>query len=91
MFKYILPVEFSDVIEVIEIELTKEGKTEEVLKLTDNRTAKIGDFNFNCVRLAEKSKDNYYPIYLYKKETNGIGITKYTFVKTGKTIYIPEK
>ena len=31
MFKYILPEEYNEVIEIVEIELTKEGLTEEVL------------------------------------------------------------
>lgn len=91
MFKYILPAEYSEVIEVVEIELTKDGNTEEVLKVSDNLATKKGDYEFNCIKLDKVNEDNFYQVYKYKKETNSIGITKYTFVPKGEAkFYIPK-
>jgi len=92
MFKYILPAEYSEVIEIVEIELTKDGNTEEVLKVSDNLATKKGDYEFNCIKLDKVNEDNFYQVYKYKKETNSIGITKYTFVpKEGAKFYIPSE
>ena len=92
MFKYILPEEYSDVIEITEIELTKDGLTEEVLKVSDNLATKKGDYEFNCIKLDKVTDDNFYQVYKYKKETNGNGITKYTFIPKGEAkFYIPKE
>lgn len=92
MFKYILPAEYSEVIEIVGIELTKDGNTEEVLKVSDNLATKKGDYEFNCIKLGKVNEDNFYQIYKYKKETNSIGITKYTFAPKGEAkIYIPKE
>lgn len=92
MFKYILPEEYNEVIEIVEIELTEEGLTEEVLKVSDNLATKKGDYEFNCIKLDKVNEDNFYQVYKYKKETNSIGITKYTFVpKKGAKFFIPKE
>lgn len=92
MFKYILPAEYSDAIEIVEIELTKDGLTEEVLKVSDNLATKKGDYEFSCIKLDKVTEDNFYQVYKYKKETNSIGTTKYTFVPAeGKKFFIPSE
>ena len=90
MFTNILPAEYSEVIEVVNIELTKDGNTEKVLKVSEDLATKKGDYEFSCIRLNKVNEDNFYQVY--KKETNSMGITKYTFVPVeGKKFFIPKE
>lgn len=92
MFTNILPAEYSEVIEVVNIELTKDGNTEKVLKVSEDLATKKGDYEFSCIRLNKVNEDNFYQVYKYKKETNSIGVTKYTFVPVeGKKFFIPKE
>ena len=92
MFANILPAEYSEVIEVVNIELTEDGNTEKVLKVSEDIATKKGDHDFSCIRLNKVNDDNFYQVYKYKKETNSIGITKYIFVpKEGKKFFIPKE
>ena len=92
MFTNILPAEYSEVIEVVNIELTNDGNTEKVLKVSEDIATKKGDYEFSCIRLNKVNEDNFYQVYKYKKETSPIGITKYTFVPVeGKKFFIPKE
>ena len=60
MFTNILPAEYSEVIEVVNIELTKDGNTEKVLKVSEDLATKKGDYEFSCIRLNKVNEDKSY-------------------------------